>query len=69
MNMALEHHWQYYNQTTVDWWADQVFCIDTGQDDFSSFMRENLEQYQHTEFATYTQTWQKLKQRNLNFGY
>lgn len=69
MNMALEHHWQYYNQTRVDWWADQLFCVDTDQDDFSIFMRENLQQYQYTEFATYTQTWQKLKQRNLNFGY
>lgn len=69
MNMALDHHWQYYSQTGVDWWADQLYCIDSGSDDFCKFMRSRIDQYQHTDFAKFTQTWQLLKQRNLDFGF
>lgn len=69
MNMALEHHYQYYTHAGVDWWADQLYDINADDHEFTNFMRKTIAEYQHTEFAQYSHTWQKLKKRNLDFGY
>ena len=69
MGMALDHHYQYYNSTGVDWWADQLYDINTDDHEFTNFMRKIIAEYQDTEFAKYTYCWQKIKNRNLDFGY
>lgn len=69
MNFTLENQYQYYKETGVDWWADIVYDVNNDEDDFCKFMRKNIAQYQHTEFAKYAHTWQELKKCNLDFGY
>lgn len=69
MNMALEHHWKYYTETGVDWWADTVYDVDDQTNDFCQFMHHTIAQYQSTAFAQYQKNWQRLHQRDLNFGY
>lgn len=69
MNMELEYHWKYYTETGVDWWADVVYDLNTDSNDFCTFMRENIALYQHTDFAQFSQVWQHLRRRDLDFGY
>lgn len=67
LTKSINWHWNYYQKTGVDWAADQVYDIDQDFDEFSVFMRENIEQNRSQEFDDFVQTWQKFKKRSLNF--
>jgi hypothetical protein len=67
LDKAIQWHWNYYQQTGVDWEADQVYDLGQNSDEFSVFMRENIEQNRSQEFDDFAFTWQKFKKRSLNF--
>jgi len=67
LDKAIQWHWNYYQQTGVDWEADQVYDLGQDSDEFSVFMRENIEQNRSQEFDDFAFTWQKFKKRSLNF--
>jgi len=67
LNKVVHWHWNYYQQTGVDWEADQVYDLDQDTDEFSVFMRENIAQNRSQEFDNFAFTWQKFKKRSLNF--
>jgi hypothetical protein len=67
LDKAIQWHWNYYQQTGVDWAADQVYDLEQDSDEFSVFMRENIEQNRSQEFDDFAFTWQKFKKRSLNF--
>jgi hypothetical protein len=67
LTLSVDWHWNYYQKTGVDWAADQVYDLEQGTDEFSVFMRENIEQNRSPEFDNFAFTWQKFKKRSLNF--
>ena len=67
LDKAIHWHWNYYQQTGVDWAADQVYDLEQDSDEFSVFMRGNIEQNRSQEFDDFAFTWQKFKKRSLDF--
>jgi hypothetical protein len=67
LNKVIDWHWNYYQRTKVDWEADQVYDLGQDSDEFSVFMRENIEQNRSQEFDDFAFTWQKFKKGSLNF--
>lgn len=67
LDKAIHWHWDYYRKTGVDWVADQVYDLEQDADEFSVFMRKNIEQNRSQEFDDFAFTWQKLKKRSLDF--
>lgn len=67
MTKSVNWHWDYYHKTGVDWAADQVYDLAKDTDEFSVFMRENIEQNRSQEFDNFVFTWQKFKKRSLDF--
>lgn len=67
LTKSVHWHWDYYSKTGVDWDADQVYDLEQGSDEFSSFMRENIAQNRSTEFDNFVGVWQKFKKLSLDF--
>lgn len=67
LNKSVQWHWDYYQTTKVDWDADQVYDLAKDTDEFSVFMRENIEQNRSQEFDNFVFTWQKFKKHSLDF--
>lgn len=38
-------------------------------DEFCCFIQESIAHYQNTDFAQFMQAWQRLRRRDLDFGY
>jgi hypothetical protein len=67
LTLDVEHHWSYYQQTGVDWDADQLYDLTQPSDEFSVFMQENIAQNSSQDFDDFVFTWQKFKKRSLDF--
>ena len=52
------HEFIYYQKYPVDWQADVIYDLDRGQDEFSSFMRIELQKSQSKE---YLEAWEILR--------
>ena len=69
MNICVKFHWEYYTETGVDWQADELYDIDTDNNEFCTFMKNNIAQHRDTFIFYYQQKWQQQHQCNLDFGY
>lgn len=67
LTLDVDWHWSYYQQTGVDWDADQLYDLTQPSDEFSVFMQENIEQNRSQDFDNFVFTWQKFKKRSLDF--
>ena len=64
---VMHFHWQYYFTTGVDWYADQLINIDLDPDEFSVFMRDQLEHNRLSDAYRYLKNWQLVAQCNMDF--
>jgi hypothetical protein len=67
LTLDVDCHWSYYQQTGVDWDADQLYDLTNPTDEFSVFMQKNIAQNSSQEFDDFVFTWQKFKKRSLDF--
>lgn len=67
-NKEFTWHWDYYTETGVDWDADETWDLYQDQE-FSNWMREEIDRCQTSDFARALHVFQTLKRRSLNFGY
>ena len=64
---VMNFHYQYYFTTGVDWDADQLIDLESGRDEFSVFMRDQLKHHQESDTYRYLKNWQLVTQFNMDF--
>jgi hypothetical protein len=63
---VMNFHWNYYTQTGVDWSADQLINLESDTDEFSVFMRDQLEHTRSSDTYRYLKNWQLVAQCNMD---
>lgn len=64
---VINFHWRYYLTTGVEWSADQLIDLDSDSDEFSVFMRDQLEYNRSSDAYIHLKNWQFATQISLDF--
>jgi hypothetical protein len=67
LNSVMLFHLNYYTKTGVDWSADQLIDIESGPDEFSVFMRDQLTQHRLSDTYSHLKNWQITVQHSMDF--
>jgi hypothetical protein len=68
LNKVMLFHWQYYFTTRIDWSADQLVDLESDTDEFSVFMRDQLQQTRSSDAYQYLKNWQFTTGIDMDFN-